>query len=80
MLSVNNLSCGILQEIDFSVEYGTCTAVSGPSGSGKTTLLNAIVGNIAYTGSITIGGKCMDTQPVWHRPCRYLNQSLYLFP
>lgn len=80
MLSVNNLSCGILQEIGFSVEYGTCTAISGPSGSGKTTLLNAIVGNIAYKGSITIDGQCIDPLPIWQRPCRYLNQRLYLFP
>ncbi|QBH96624.1 ATP-binding cassette domain-containing protein [Limnobaculum zhutongyuii] len=80
MLKVNNLSCGILKQVSFSVEHGTCTAICGPSGSGKTTLLNAIVGNIHYQGSISIADQCIDTLPIWQRPCRYLNQRLYLFP
>lgn len=80
MLCVNNLTCGILQEVSFTAKFGTCTAISGPSGSGKTTLLNAIVGSIAYTGSIALNGQSMDAQPIWRRPCRYLNQRLYLFP
>ncbi len=80
MLRVNDLSCGILEQVSFSVDYGTCTAICGPSGSGKTTLLNAIVGNIDYRGSISIADQCIDTLPIWQRPCRYLNQRLYLFP
>lgn len=80
MLKVNNLSCGILENVSFSVAYGSCTAICGPSGSGKTTLLNAIVGNIDYRGSISIADQCIDERPIWQRPCRYLNQHLYLFP
>ena len=80
MLKVNNLSCGILENISFSVEKGSCTAICGPSGSGKTTLLNAIVGSIDYRGSISIADQCIDKRPIWQRPCRYLNQHLYLFP
>ncbi|WP_025120350.1 MULTISPECIES: ATP-binding cassette domain-containing protein [unclassified Serratia (in: enterobacteria)] len=80
MLKVTDLYCGILEQVSFSMEYGTSTAVCGPSGSGKTTLLNAIVGNLDYQGSIAIAGQCIDALPIWQRPCRYLNQRLYLFP
>ncbi|WP_252317806.1 MULTISPECIES: ATP-binding cassette domain-containing protein [Symbiopectobacterium] len=80
MLKVNDLSCGILKNISFSVESGSCTAICGPSGSGKTTLLNAIVGSIDYRGSISIANQCIDKRSIWQRPCRYLNQHLYLFP
>ncbi|WP_279023902.1 ATP-binding cassette domain-containing protein [Gibbsiella quercinecans] len=80
MLKVHSLSCGILEQVSFSVDCGTCVAICGPSGSGKTTLLNAIVGNIHYQGAISIAGQCIDSLPIWKRPCRYLNQHLYLFP
>lgn len=68
MLKVNDLSCGILENISFSVEHGSCTAICGPSGCGKTTLLNAIVGNIDYRGSISIANQCIDKRPIWQRP------------
>lgn len=80
MLSVSNLSCGILKDISFSLGAGECLAFCGPSGSGKTTLLNAIAGNIAYSGTINFENKDLKRIRQWHRPFRYLNQRLYLFP
>lgn len=80
LLHIKQLSAGILQHIDLTLDYGQCLAILGTSGSGKTTLLNAIAGNIAYTGQITIAGQSVTTLAAWQRPCRYLNQRLYLFP
>lgn len=47
-----------VDDISFSVEKGSFTAVVGTSGSGKTTLLNLIGGlDYADDGEITIGGQ-----------------------
>lgn len=80
MLQINNLSAGILQGINFHVAKGSLTAICGPSGCGKTTLLNAIAGNIPAQGELKIDQILMSSIPPWLRPCRYLNQRLYLFP
>lgn len=80
MLSVNDLSCGVLDSVSFTAVRGECTAICGPSGSGKTTLLNAIAGHVDYRGSILIGDVNVNSIPALRRPCRHLNQRLYLFP
>lgn len=80
MLHINELSAGILRNITLHVQKGQCVAICGPSGCGKTTLLNAIAGNIASHGSIEISKQPIADLPPWKRPCRYLNQRLYLFP
>lgn len=80
MLCVEALSTQAFSELHFSAQAGSCTAITGPSGSGKTTLLNAIAGAVAYTGTIRFAGKALNGVPAWQRPCRYLNQRLYLFP
>lgn len=47
-----------VDDISFSVEKGSFTAVVGTSGSGKTTLLNLIGGlDYADDGEVTIGGQ-----------------------
>ncbi|MGV3070433.1 ATP-binding cassette domain-containing protein, partial [Proteus mirabilis] len=40
----------------------------------------AIAGYTGYTGNIVLANQNMNKLPVWQRPCRYLNQRLYLFP
>lgn len=80
MLTIKGLRSGVLQNVDFHVAAGQCVALLGASGSGKTTLLNAIAGNMPYTGHIHIDGQTMAGTPAWRRPCRYLNQQLYLLP
>lgn len=80
MLNIKQLHAGILSSTNMVVNSGQCIAICGPSGSGKTTLLNAIAGNINYNGQISVNGKRIDKLPSWQRPCRYLNQRLYLFP
>ena len=80
MLHVEHLSAGILQDLSLTLPRAQCTAICGPSGSGKTTLLNCIAGYLPYQGSIRLGDVPLDPLPVWKRPCRYLNQQLWLFP
>ncbi|MER2862257.1 ABC transporter ATP-binding protein [Morganella morganii] len=80
MLHVEHLSAGILQDLSLTLPRAQCTAICGPSGSGKTTLLNCIAGYLPYQGSIRLGDVPLDPLPVWKRPCRYLNQLLWLFP
>ncbi len=80
MLEVSNLWCGIVRSASLEVAQGECVAVTGPSGSGKTTLLNAIAGYIPYRGNVSIADSSMAHKASWQRPCRYLNQRLYLFP
>ncbi|EEI49046.1 TPA: ABC transporter ATP-binding protein [Proteus mirabilis] len=80
MLTIHSLTTGILTEVSLHLEQGGCLGISGSSGSGKTTLLNAIAGYTGYTGDIVLANQNMNKLPVWQRPCRYLNQHLYLFP
>lgn len=80
MLHIEHLSAGILSDISLTLPSGQCTAICGPSGSGKTTLLNCIAGYRPYQGSVRLGDRLFDLLPVWKRPCRYLNQRLWLFP
>ncbi|UCQ10625.1 ATP-binding cassette domain-containing protein [Edwardsiella tarda] len=80
MLHVEGLQCAILREISLTAPAGRCTAICGASGSGKTTLLRAIAGHLPYRGRVQIAGQCVDGLPAWRRPCRHLNQRLYLFP
>ncbi len=80
MLKIENLSAGILSNINLTIRRGRCTSINGVSGSGKTTLLNCIAGYQPYQGEIEFAGTSLDNLPVWRRSCRYLNQRLYLFP
>jgi putative ABC transport system ATP-binding protein len=52
----------VLDALDLDVPTGSYEALMGPSGSGKSTLLNLIAGlDRATSGTITIGGKRLDT-------------------
>jgi urea transport system ATP-binding protein len=60
MLSISNLHIGygespVIQDISFTLESGSATAIVGRNGMGKSTLLKAIVGMIpAKSGSIKL--------------------------
>ncbi|MFS8044296.1 heme ABC transporter ATP-binding protein [Rhizobium sp. BR 314] len=59
MIDVSNLSVrlsgkAIVQDLSFTAEAGTLTAICGPNGSGKTTTMKAISGELAYHGSVHI--------------------------
>ncbi|MDF7680430.1 ATP-binding cassette domain-containing protein [Enterobacteriaceae bacterium ESL0689] len=80
MLRIEHLTTQAFRELNLHVAQGSCTAIIGPSGCGKTTLLNAIAGTVPYQGDINFDGKSINALAPWQRPCRYLNQRLYLFP
>jgi molybdate transport system ATP-binding protein len=80
MLRVEHVATWAFDDVSLHVPEGSCAAISGSSGSGKTTLLNAIAGIVPYEGCVHLNGRLVNGVPPWQRPCRYLNQRLYLFP
>ncbi|MCJ1371071.1 hypothetical protein MMC20_002286 [Loxospora ochrophaea] len=48
-------SGSIIQNLNISICCNTFTTILGPSGSGKSMLLKTILGEVAYSGSISIG-------------------------
>lgn len=70
MIDVSNLSVRlagkpVLQDISFTAEAGTLTAICGPNGSGKTTTMKAISGELAYSGGIHMNGVEIKTLEPW---------------
>ena len=58
LLEISNLTLRqaretLLEDFSLSVERGTLHALVGPNGAGKTTLLSAILGLVAFEGSIS---------------------------
>lgn len=70
-----------LNDISLSVNTGELLAVIGPSGSGKSTLLKLVSGlTTGHSGSITLDGKDLATQPVHARKIGMVFQNYALFP
>ena len=64
IITVENLYCDILSNINFSVEPNTFTALIGKNGSGKTQLLKCIAGIAKYSGDVWIKGNVIKKSPV----------------
>lgn len=59
--SMNNVTAGygrqsVLQDVSFSLEKGTLTALLGANGSGKSTLLKVICNLLPHTGNCRLNG------------------------
>jgi iron complex transport system ATP-binding protein len=70
MIDVSNLSVQlagkpVVQDISFTAEAGTLTAICGPNGSGKTTTMKAISGELAYRGSARMNGAEIAGLAAW---------------
>ncbi len=58
-----------VDDVSFSIDEGTLTAIIGPNGAGKTTLFNLVAGAIPPTkGKVSFGGRAL--RPVPHEAAR----------
>ncbi|HEY6633567.1 MAG TPA: heme ABC transporter ATP-binding protein [Rhizobiaceae bacterium] len=55
----------IISDVDFHVRPGELAAIVGPNGSGKTTFLKALSTELAYTGSVTMNGRDLQSMKPW---------------
>ena len=70
MIDVSNLSVRlagkpVVEDISFTAEAGTLTAICGPNGSTKTTTMKAISGELAYRGSARMNGTEIAGLKAW---------------
>lgn len=80
----------VLDNLNFTFEAGTITAITGPSGVGKTTLINCLMGlNKPTDGHILVQSENRDQSWIvgedlrrsdWLNATSYLSQSPFLFP
>lgn len=74
MLTVEHLSCAVLQDISLVLEDAVPVSLSGASGSGKTRLLRAVADLDLNTGTVTLDGIVRETidPQSWRRKVAYL--------
>jgi len=74
LLTVEHLSCAVLQDISLVLEDAEPVSLSGASGSGKTRLLRAIADLDLNTGSVSLDGVMREAiEPqTWRRKVGYL--------
>ncbi|MBN8949246.1 MULTISPECIES: heme ABC transporter ATP-binding protein [unclassified Rhizobium] len=70
MIDVSNLSVRlagkpVVQDVSFTAEAGTLTAICGPNGSGKTTTMKAVSGELAYHGTVHMNGAEIGGLQAW---------------
>ena len=71
----------IIKGVDISIEHGEFVVFVGPSGCGKSTLLRLIAGLEEITsGTLDIGGRCVNDLPPKERSIAMVFQSYALFP
>jgi len=67
--------------VDMHIRDGERVVLVGPSGCGKTTLLRLIAGLESLTsGTVSIGGTCMNDRPPWDRNLAMVFQNYALYP
>ncbi|MEO8219788.1 MAG: ABC transporter ATP-binding protein [Specibacter sp.] len=71
----------VLDNVNLTVEAGSCTALLGPSGAGKSTLLRAICGlETPDAGRVLVGGRDQDGVRPERRGMAMVQQRPLLFP
>lgn len=74
LLQIDDLDCGSVREVSFTLYSGECLAIIGPSGSGKSRLLRAIADLDPHSGSVWLHGKGRASMPAhrWRQRVGYL--------
>lgn len=72
-LIVQNLNYNVLNNISFSLNGNTFTALIGNSGSGKTSLLKCLAGLLEYSGNVSLNGSIITKTSKLNK-----NISIYL--
>ena len=71
----------LLRDVALTLETAQTLSIVGRSGSGKTSLLRALAGLLPLTrGSISLGGRAVETLPAAARGIVYMGQEALLFP
>ncbi|HDX1191675.1 TPA: cysteine/glutathione ABC transporter permease/ATP-binding protein CydD [Pasteurella multocida] len=67
----------LTQTLNFSLPAGSHTAIVGQSGAGKTSLFNAILGFLAYQGSLKINGVELKEMNItqWRKHIAWIGQN-----
>ncbi len=67
----------LTQSLNFSLPAGSHTAIVGQSGAGKTSLFNAILGFLAYQGSLKINGIELKEMNItqWRKHIAWVGQN-----
>ena len=63
LLSIQNLTAGIVQSITLEVQAGEILGIAGLSGSGRNLLLRALVGAVPRQGAVKINGAAIAATP-----------------
>ncbi len=74
MLTVEHLSCAVLQDISLTLRDAQTVCLSGASGSGKTRLLRAIADLDLNSGKVMLDGVVREAID----PCHWRRQVAYL--
>ena len=79
--SFSSSTTAVLNDVNLTLDAGSCTAVVGPSGSGKSTLLRTVAGLEAPdAGSILLRGNDLARVSPEHRSMAMVSQRPLLFP
>ncbi|MBQ3482922.1 MAG: ABC transporter ATP-binding protein [Clostridia bacterium] len=60
----------LLSKLSFALRGGEVSVLLGANGTGKTSLLRAVLGEVHYTGDITLGGTPLQALPAKERATR----------
>jgi ABC-type iron transport system FetAB ATPase subunit len=74
LLRIDDLDCGSVRNVSFTLAAGECIAIIGPSGSGKSRLLRAIADLDPHGGEVWLRGELCSRMPAhrWRQRVGYL--------